>query len=240
MLIDNKVDDVKTILSQHRADTESLPQLHSEDGISRCHEHCRCRKCQRMMANTVSNGHVPSSTSNETDAHVPSQGCSEVDVAGTDSVPEGNISTANKTKDQFPPEPRSFSTPNGQVPSGLQIFSTYNETEGHVPSNSCSYTTENVLLPTAQTAAESSDLVCEHASDNYARIPSPPTSWTPQNRSRCHPLCGCDRCSQLVSSDDAVETGPIVLCRNERGYSGELLHFTFGLVLFTFSVRKYN
>jgi len=261
MVIDNKIDDVTTVLSQHCADVGSPPPLHTQDVISRCHERCRCRKCRQLIAAAVSNGHIPSSTcvvaSSAVNAHVPLQSSSEVGTTDAQAEPRFS-STPGETEDQVPSAPQIVSTPNGQVPSALQSVSTAGETKcqapselqsfptpngnvpstplsisnlsdtkGHVPSNSCSYTTENVSLPTIQTATESVGLICQPSSDNNAHVPSPPTCGTPQTRLRCHPLCSCDRCSQIVSSDnDVVETGPNVYCRNERGFSGELLLLT--------------
>ena len=227
MVIDNKIDDIRTILSQHLTYNGSFsPQLHGEDVITRCHEHCRCRKCRQLIAATFSNGRVPSSTvvveSSPVDVHVPLQSCLEVDKTVAETVSHV-ISAPGETEGRILSLSQSSSIPNGQIPSALQSVSTSVETEDRVSSNSCSYITENGPLPSNETSNEAIDLIYQPSTDNNAQVSLSSTCGTVQDRPRCHPLCSCDRCSQLVSSDDVVETGPDVFCRNERGFSGKSL-----------------
>ena len=59
MIRDNKIDEVRTILSQQQIDTRSLQQFLQPDS-TRCHRNCFCQKCLRLIHSTESNGHVPS------------------------------------------------------------------------------------------------------------------------------------------------------------------------------------
>jgi len=240
MVIDNKIDDVRTILLQRSTDIGS-PQLHTEDVITRCHEHCRCRKCRRIMAATsLSNGHVPSSStvvaSGVVDGHILLQSCSEVDKTVAETVPH-DLPTADGTEGQVPSTLQSLSPPNGQVPSTPQSVSTSVETENHDSSSSCLSNSDDVPVPANKTSAEAIDLICRPSTDTKAQSPSLSICGTVPDRPRCHPLCSCDQCSQLIGLDDAVEMGPDVFCRNERGYSGEsflLIHF---LVFYSIGVH---
>ena len=89
----------------------------------------------------------------------------------------------------------------GQV-SSLQTCTSVIETNGCVPSSrSCREMNGHVPL----------------ADDTKAQVPScttTPMKW------QCHPLCCCEQCSQLVSSEP-VHTSPNVYCRNDRGLSGQ-------------------
>ena len=81
---------------------------------------------------------------------------------------------------------QTVNEPNGQLPPRVHLPCT--ENNGHVPS----YVTET------------------SATDSKGRIPSSAVS-----QSTCHPLCSCDQCQQVLSSDTVD-----VYCRNERGFSG--------------------
>jgi len=126
---------------------------------------------------------------------------------------------------------------NAHVPSHLdtngQLSSHTDETcsNGHIPSlatgdvslqQTCQAVTEpngqlppHLHLPCSENNGHITSFVTEIsgtlASDINGHIPSSATGAVERS---CHPLCSCDRCLQVVSSDTAD-----VYCRNERGWA---------------------
>jgi len=110
---------------------------------------------------------------------------------------------------------------NGHVP--LQN----SDTNGHVSSQTCPAvidTKGHVPLPTTEVNGHVPSQTCPPASDTSGQVPSVTTSRT-VSKSRCHPLCCCEQCSQLFSPV-AVNTLPDVYSSNELGFSGRYFNMT--------------
>lgn len=210
MIIDNEVDDIKAMLLGCGSD-ETSP--HSQQVVSGC---C-CQTCQQLTNRTASKGRVPSTcnkSATEINGHVPS--LTDQTVVETNAQVSLSFTEVNG---QAPlPTSSTVIDTNGQLPQ--QTCLPASETNGQVPSNthlSSTEISESVLSSTCQTATQTNDQI----SDSNGQLPQLSTSRTVKYNPRCHPLCSCDQCLQVVSSD-VVDTHPDVYCRNERGFSGQL------------------
>ena len=220
MVIDNKVSDIEAVLSRHQTDRKSqqqlprspqqLPQQNRED-VARCNS----QKCPHL---TDHNGHVPlltCTTASHVNGHVPSEYCSDI-IKNSTQASQHSCSTAVEIKEQVPSQTReTISETYDEVPEHQHL--SCSENNGYVPSKTYPFVPE-ISEVLSQIVVKTNSQVAA-VSDTKDHVPSAVTS-TAVSWLRCHPLCCCDQCLQLVSSD-AVHASPDVYCRNERGFSGQ-------------------
>jgi len=171
--------------------------------------------------------HIPSQNCDENKDHVPLQTCENIDA----HVPSQN----SENKGHFPSQNcsvvgKSSTTqcPSAVIENKAHITSTNCLSNGQLPYQSCPAVMETkcqVPLTTRPTGSESNGHIPQQtdlsvSETSKSQVVSSATS-TPLGRSKCHPLCSCRHCLQLVGSDSASNSLPDVYCRNERGLSGE-------------------
>jgi len=148
IVADNRISDVKKVLSQQQVDRKTVERLLNEDDKFLCHANCSCKKCRRlrnMVANKdqfpslpsqdcvlKTNGHILSETIvPEIRDHFPSQRCSDVDIASSKSAAQ-SVVKSEKTKTQSPPKSFLYAAENSGyiAPSTSR---TVNDTSGEIP-----------------------------------------------------------------------------------------------------------
>lgn len=193
----------------------------------------------QSFSNVVeNNGHVPSATCPtipEPNGHVPSMICPAVSNPNGHIPSETSPPTTETNGHILSTSCQTAGEPNGHVPS--ITCPNVGDTNGHIPSHTSLPTSESYGQTTCdcQTVDEPiGDVPCQtidtkdhvsqqrdlSVSETGEQVVSSPALTTP-SRLRCHPLCCCRHCLQLVSSDSTSNNLPDVYCRNDQGLSGE-------------------